>query len=104
MRGILGTMVSLLLGMLASASVAAQVTVLTAARIHTMDTANPRAEAMAFDDGGAIVAIGSRSDLLARYPGAARIDASDATVVPGLIDAHAHIAGVGLAKLQVDHV
>jgi predicted amidohydrolase YtcJ len=81
---------------------AAQVTVLTAARIHTMDTANPRAEAMAFDDGGAIVAIGSRSDLLARYPGAARIDAGDATVVPGLIDAHAHIAGLGLAKLQVD--
>ena len=83
---------------------AAQVTVLTAARIHTMDTANPRAEAMAFDDSGAIVAIGSRSDLLARYPGAARIDAGDATVVPGLIDAHAHISGLGLAKLQVDLV
>jgi len=95
---------SMALLLIALPTPAAEVTVLTAARIHTMDTANPRAEAMAFDDGGAIVAIGSRSDLLARYPGAARIDASDATVVPGLIDAHAHIAGLGLAKLQVDLV
>lgn len=83
---------------------AAEHTVLTASRIHTMDPLRPRAEALAFDGDGRIVAVGSREALLARYPDAGRIDAGSATVVPGLIDAHGHVAGLGLTKQRVDLV
>lgn len=83
---------------------AAEHTVLTASRIHTMDPRQPQVEALAFDDDGRIVAVGSRDALLKRYPKAARIDAGAATVVPGLIDAHGHVAGLGLAQLRVDLV
>jgi predicted amidohydrolase YtcJ len=78
--------------------------VLVAKRIDTMDTSRPRAEAMAFDAGGAILALGGRDELLAKYPGAARIDAGDATVVPGLIDAHGHMSGLGMTFLTADLV
>jgi predicted amidohydrolase YtcJ len=83
---------------------AAEPTVLTASRIHTMDPRQPQAEALAFDADGRIVAVGSRDALLKRYPKAERIDAGKATVVPGLIDAHGHVAGLGLTKLRVDLV
>lgn len=81
---------------------AAETTVLTASRIHTMDPRQPQAEAIAFDADGRIVAVGSSNALLKRYPKAERIDAGQATVVPGLIDAHGHVAGLGLTKLRVD--
>ena len=85
-------------------SKAPEVTVLLAQRIDTMDPARPRAEAMAYDAAGAILALGGRDELLAKYPGAARIDAGDATVVPGLIDAHGHMAGLGMTFLTADLV
>lgn len=80
------------------------VTVLTAQRIDTMDPARPRAEAMAYDAGGAILALGGRDELLKRYPDATRIDAGTATVVPGLIDAHGHMSGLGGTFLTADLV
>jgi predicted amidohydrolase YtcJ len=80
------------------------VTVLLARRIDTMDVARPRAEAMAYDASGAILALGGRDELLAKYPGATRVDAGDATVVPGLIDAHGHMAGLGMTFLTADLV
>ena len=82
----------------------AGVTVLSAARIHTMDAAQPRATAMAYDDSGRILALGNAEELLRRYPHAQRLDAGDATVIPGLIDAHGHVASLGLAKLRADLV
>lgn len=81
---------------------AAQVTVLTASRIHTMDRAHPQARAMAFDDSGAILALGDAASLLKQYPKALRVDVGAATVVPGLIDAHGHVAGLGLTQLRAD--
>ncbi len=81
---------------------AAEVTVLSAARIHTVDTAQPRVQALAFDDAGRILALGDTASLLKRYPKAARLDAGDATVVPGLIDAHGHVAGLGMSMLTAD--
>lgn len=83
---------------------AQEVTVLTASRIDTMDVAAPRAEAMAFDAGGRILALGDRDTLLQRYPGAARIDAGQATVIPGMIDAHGHILGLGVTHLTANLV
>ena len=58
---------------------AQEVTVLTAARIHTMDPARPTADAMAFDPGGRILALGDSADLHRRYPKAARLDVPDST-------------------------
>ena len=110
-RSILASMLVMALSaaaapMLAAAapSKAPAVTVLLAKRIDTMDATRPRAEAMAYDDGGAILALGGRDELLAKYPGAARIDAGDATVVPGLIDAHGHMSGLGMTFLTADLV
>ncbi|MGO4260084.1 amidohydrolase [Lysobacter sp. TAB13] len=85
-----------------TAAPAAPVTVLTAARIHTMDPAQPRAEAMAYDDGGKILAVGGKQELLRRYPRAQRLDVGAATVVPGLIDSHAHVFELGFNRIRAD--
>src|SRR5690606_34339175 len=85
-------------------AVAAEVTVLSAQDIRTMDAQQPRVQAMAYDDTGRILALGSTDDLLGRYPGAERIDAGKATVIPGLIDAHGHVAGLGITQMQADLV
>ncbi len=83
-------------------AVADEVTVLSAGRIHTMDTAQPRVEAMAFDEDGRILALGGREGLFKQYPDAERLDVGKATVVPGLIDAHGHVAGLGFNQLRAD--
>src|SRR5690606_36108676 len=77
---------------------------LFAKRIHTGDAATPAAEAMAWDAKGRVLAIGSRQALSARYQGATRHDAGDATVVPGLVDAHAHLMNLGFALLRAELV
>ncbi|WP_255323063.1 amidohydrolase [Lysobacter sp. K5869] len=77
-------------------------TVVTAARVHTLDPAQPRAQALAFDETGKILAVGGREELLQRYPDAKRLDLGAATVVPGLIDAHAHVFELGINQLQAD--
>ena len=90
----------------AAGSPAAQdgVTLVTASRIHTMDTARPMATAMAYGADGRILAVGQADALAKQYPRARRVDVGNATVVPGLIDAHAHIGGLGLAMLSADLV
>ncbi|WP_426280954.1 amidohydrolase [Lysobacter soli] len=85
-------------------AMAAQVTVLSAARIHTMETAQPKVQALAYDETGRILALGSTAELLKRYPKAERIDAGQTTVIPGLIDAHAHVSGLGMTMLSADLV
>lgn len=83
---------------------AAEVHVLTASRIRTSDPQQPAAEAMAWDDSGRILAVGDAKTLLGKYPKAIRIDAGQATVIPGLIDAHAHLMGLGYALIRADLV
>jgi predicted amidohydrolase YtcJ len=68
--------------------------------IHTMDTANPHAEAVAIS-GGRFLAAGSNPDV--RRLATARtksIDLGGKTVVPGFIDAHSHPASSGLRHLR----
>ncbi|MBK6518392.1 MAG: amidohydrolase [Polyangiaceae bacterium] len=60
-------------------------------QIRTLDPACPTAEAVAFD-AGRIVAVGPRAELEARVSGAEVIDVGEATVLPGFIDAHHHVA------------
>lgn len=81
-----------------------RVTLVTAARIHTMDVAKPTASAMAYDKGGRILAVGDIEALAKRFPQARRKDLGQATLIPGLIDAHAHVGGLGLAMLSADLV
>ena len=99
-------MLRLLLGLLVLAwtlpSIAAEVTLLTADRIHTSNTAHPVAQAMAWDDSGRLLAVGEMQVLRKRYPQAKHIDASGSTVIPGLIDAHGHVMGLGYALLRAD--
>src|SRR5260370_30910807 len=68
--------------------------------IHTMDAANPHAEAVAIT-GGRFVAAGSNPDI--RRLATARtksIDLGGKTVVPGFIDTHSHPASSGLSHLR----
>ncbi|WP_149194942.1 amidohydrolase [Luteimonas suaedae] len=86
----------------AGAAQAAELRLLTAARIHTADPASPTAEALVWDDAGRILAVGSAEDLRQRHPQAETIDLGDAVVVPGLIDAHAHLMNLGYALMSAD--
>ena len=95
---------ALLMAVAAAPLSAADVTVLTARRIHTMDAAQPQVQAMAFDGAGKVLEVGDAKALLARHPGARRLDVGTATVVPGLIDAHGHVSGLGWAMLTADLV
>jgi predicted amidohydrolase YtcJ len=63
------------------------------ARVYTMDEAQPRAEAVAIM-GDRILAVGSNSDIdTLQGPATRVIDAGNATVTPGFIDAHSHPDG-----------
>lgn len=60
--------------------------------IHTLDAANPRAEAMLVRD-GRIVAVGNRADLREQASAkAATVDLGGRFVMPAFIDAHVHFA------------
>ena len=61
----------------------------------------PDAEAVAVKD-GKILYVGTAEEA-ARYAGEATrtLDASGATVIPGLIDSHTHVAGLGELESQV---
>ncbi|MBV8156138.1 MAG: amidohydrolase [Dyella sp.] len=79
-------------------------TLLVNAHIHTMDPSRPEATALAWKDDGRLLAVGDTADLQKRYPDAAKVDAQGATVIPGLIDAHGHMLGLGMTHIQVDLV
>lgn len=53
---------------------------------------------------GVIRATGDAAELLAAHPGAKVVDASNATILPGLVDAHAHLYGLGLSLRSVNLV
>lgn len=79
-------------------------TVLTNAHVHTMDPDKPQATALAWGDDGKLLAVGDEKALLAKYADAKTVDAHGATVIPGLIDAHGHMLGLGMSRSQVDLV
>lgn len=84
------------LGLLLSPCALADVQLLQASAVVTGDPAAPVAEAMVFDDvSGRVLAVGSAEHLSRRWPAARRVDAGTATVIPGLIDAHAHMVNLG---------
>ena len=78
--------------------------VLKNAVVHTVDARRPRAEAVAVR-GNRIVAVGSTADVQAFVGPRTRVlDLAGRTVVPGFDDSHAHMLGIGFARLDVDLV
>ena len=72
------------------------------ATIHTGATSQPRAEAVLAVD-GRIVFVGSDAEALRQAPADVRtLDLSGFTVLPGLADSHAHLAGIGWRELYFD--
>lgn len=74
----------------------AEVTLVLNARIYTLAP-----EAGALDDGalaiaadGTLAGIGDREALLAAFPSSRQVDMGGRTLIPGLIDSHAHLAGL----------
>lgn len=75
--------------------------IVTNATIHSMDKSNRLYSAMAVD-GDRIVALGSTKHILAKYRAQKIIDCAGKTVLPGFIDAHAHLLGLGERRFRVD--
>ncbi|HLJ44958.1 MAG TPA: amidohydrolase [Bryobacteraceae bacterium] len=75
-------------------------TILVNGNIHTMDPANPEAEAVAIA-GGRFLAVGTNNEVgNLSWPGVKKIDLGGRTVYPGFIDAHLHTASSGLRHLK----
>lgn len=75
-------------------------------RIYPHAQAAAAVEALAIDAEGRVLAVGKVRDVRAALPAAGTVERVrlQGTVVPGLIDAHAHLLGLGLALLEADLV
>ena len=61
-----------------------------------------RFTSLAFDAQGKVVVAGSEAQTAAALPGAKHVDAQGKTLLPGLIDAHGHVFGLGEIASGVD--
>ena len=78
--------------------------VVTNAQIYTSDVNRPLAEALAVR-AGRIAFVGSNRGALALAgPRTERLDLAGKTVITGMVDAHAHLLGLGQALRTVDLV
>ncbi|MCW5577959.1 MAG: amidohydrolase [Dokdonella sp.] len=70
---------------------------------YTLDAAGKlrRFESMLVEQ-GKVVAIGSHAELAPRAGTAQHLDGGGRTLLPGLIDAHGHVMGLGIALRQID--
>lgn len=71
--------------------------------IYTVNNAFDQAQAFVVKD-GKFIEIGSSDELLKKYEADTVIDAAGKTILPGLIDAHCHFLGQGMAMQSVDLV
>jgi predicted amidohydrolase YtcJ len=69
--------------------------------IITMNPQQPRAEALAVRE-GTIVAVGSRQEVAPSAEGIAALDLGGKTVLPGLVDTHAHFLWTALSLATLD--
>ncbi len=79
-------------------------TIVDNANGYTLDSKNQllRFTSMAFDDKGRIIAVGTPEHTSARAKKARHIDLQGKTVLPGLIDAHGHVFGLGDQLSRLD--
>jgi len=72
------------------------------ARVHTMDAANPVAQAI-YMRGSHIAAVGGSDEIRAHTePGTRVVDARGCTLLPGFNDAHVHFISGGFSLMEVD--
>ena len=104
MRPILKQCSMFVLAALAGLSAAHADTVIDNANGYTLNSKGELVQftALAFDDKGRVIAVGSAAEVNARAPGARRVDLQGRTVLPGLIDAHGHVFGLGQMLTQLD--
>ncbi|VXC49005.1 amidohydrolase [Massilia sp. 9I] len=79
-------------------------TVITNANGYTLNAKGDLVQfsALAFDERGRITAVGSNAEVTAKAKGARQVDMQGRTVLPGLIDAHGHVFGLGQQLTQLD--
>jgi hypothetical protein len=75
--------------------------ILTNARIHTIDAAQPTARSIAIRD-NTILALGANDAMRSLLPDAEVIDLHDRCVMPGLIDAHFHAEWTALGLKNIN--
>jgi predicted amidohydrolase YtcJ len=76
--------------------------ILRNAVVHTVDAKRPRAEAVAIR-GPHILAVGTSLEMEAHVGPETRVrDLAGHTVVPGFDDSHAHLLGIGFARLDMN--
>ena len=73
------------------------------AKVYTVDAQNSVAGAIAIR-GDKIVAVGTTDDLKKRYTAENIFDAGGKTVVPGFIDSHGHVNGLGSSLVELNLV
>ncbi len=76
--------------------------IFTGGRVHTVNAANDVAPALAVG-GGCVLAAGSDADVRALAgPGARVVELRGRSLLPGFIDAHCHLPGIGMAMASID--
>jgi predicted amidohydrolase YtcJ len=93
----------------ASTSVGAQAQepadlIVSNARIYTVDDARPMVEALAISDGRVIFAGSALEAAALRDSGTRMLDLGGKVVIPGMVDAHAHLLGLGESLRNVNLV
>src|SRR6056297_1112203 len=98
----LPTVIGALLAFAASPLAADPAGMVVNGNLYTMNPDQPAAQAMAWDREGRILALGESDDLASRWPDVEATDLAGRTVIPGLIDAHGHVMGLGFSMLNAD--
>jgi predicted amidohydrolase YtcJ len=76
--------------------------IVTGGKIYTVDDSHPFVGALAVRD-GRVQLVGSPAEaMLLRGPATRLIDATGRTVIPGMVDAHAHLFGLGRSLRSLD--
>lgn len=78
--------------------------IVTNARIYTVDASRPFVEAMVVSGGRVVFTGAQRAAMTYRGSSTRVLDAQGHTVIPGMIDAHVHLLGLGTALRTVDLV
>lgn len=69
--------------------------------VHTMDTNQPTVTGFAIKN-GRFFEVGDGEQLRQKYPDSQHLNALSRPIIPGLIDSHAHLLGLGYSKLGAD--
>lgn len=94
----------LLLGLTTSTSVTAAPVVLSQIQGYGFDQQRnlTKFQVLVFDDASGKVLARGGDELITRYPGARQLNGQGKTLLPGLIDGHGHVLGLGQNLSQVD--